>query len=135
MPYAAPLTHRTVAHTKSLSAPTKHLRLSCAASRSLCQLTESSLHIYWKGPSTTSQPTPAAHQLNPTAHLPQQSHLRPRLRRLQAPVAVYTSRLVSTPKPSSVWGSDVGRPHMARNGPFHTATPPPLSAQHTTSFT
>lgn len=73
-PHAAPLTHRTAARTKSLPTPTKYLRLSCVAGRSLCQQNVSSLDTYWKGPSTTSLPTPAAHQRNLTA-TSQSSHI------------------------------------------------------------
>lgn len=49
-------------------------RLSCAAGRSPCQQTESSLHRFWTGPGTTSLATPAAHQPNHTALKPLQSH-------------------------------------------------------------
>jgi hypothetical protein len=127
MPHAAPWTHHTAAHAKSLPALTKHLRLSCVAGRSLRHQTKSSLHTYWKGPSMTSVLSPTAHRPNPIALQPQQSHHQLRLCRLHAPVALYASQLVSTPKPSFPQGGDVGTTHTSSNGPFNIAALP-LSA-------
>ena len=62
-PYAAPWT------TIQRPAPTKHLKLSCAAGRSLYQQTESSLRTCWMGPRTTPQLSPAAHQLKLHSYL------------------------------------------------------------------
>ena len=67
-PYAAHWSHHRAACTKSLPAPTKHLKLSCAAGRSLYQQTESSLHTYLTGPRTTLRLTPAAHRPNHSSH-------------------------------------------------------------------
>ena len=107
-PYTAPLTHHTSARTKSLPAPTKHLKLSSSPGRSLHQQTESILHTYRKRPRSTPRLTPAAHQPNHAALQPQQPHHRSRFRGLHDPVAPYTSRLTSLRKPSSPQRGDVG---------------------------
>ena len=85
------------------------------------QQTESSLHTFCTGPGPTSLPTPAAHQLKPTALQPQQSH------KTRAPPTTESGRNVcfaARLNTSVVFsaGGHVGCSHMSKNSFFHATT-------------